>query len=65
MSRTVLIKDDGDGKPIPPDPGVNKIPVRIDKRTVILVREGADIRKKIEKYRSHEYENNSAISWSW
>lgn len=65
MSRTVLIKGDGDGKPIPPDQGVNRVPVRIDKRTVILVREGADIEAKKEKYKNHEYENNNAISWSW
>ena len=31
-----------------------RIPVRIDKRTVILVKEGADIKKRVEKYKNHK-----------
>ena len=54
MSRTVLIKDDGEEKPIPPDPGKKKIPVRIDAKTVILVAEGDDIEEHRKRYREHE-----------
>ena len=54
MSRTVLIKDDGEEKPIPPDPGKKKIPVRIDARTVIYVAEGDDIEEHRKRYREHE-----------
>lgn len=64
MSRTVLIKDDG-GKPIPPDPGIKRIPVRIDSRTVILVKEGADIKKRVEKYKNHKYDSPGMEPWAW
>lgn len=62
MSRTVLInqrsrsrkaqrKDDGDGKPVPPG---KRIPVRIDRRTVIYVAEGDDVAEHVRRYREHE-----------
>ena len=63
MSRTVLIKDDGEEKPIPPDPGVKKIPVRIDSKTVILVKEGADIEAHRKRYLEREATPPNYISW--
>lgn len=51
--------------PISPDPGIKRIPVRIDSRTVILVKEGADIKKHIEKYKKHKFDSPGMVPWSW
>lgn len=51
--------------PIPPDPGIKRIPLRIDSKTVILVKEGADIKKKIDKYKKHKYDCPGMLPWSW
>ena len=42
-----------------------RIPVRIDKRTVILVKEGADIKKKIEKYKNHKFDSPGMVPSDW
>ena len=42
-----------------------RIPVRIDKRTVILVKEGADIKKKIEKYKNHKFDSPGMVPADW
>ena len=42
-----------------------RIPVRIDKRTVILVKEGADIKKRVEKYKNHKYDSPGMEPWAW
>ena len=42
-----------------------RIPVRIDSRTVILVKEGADIKKHIEKYKKHKFDSPGMVPWSW
>ena len=55
----------GDGKPIPPDPGVNRVPVRIDKRTVILVREGADIEAHVERFKNRKYDGLGYLPSGW
>lgn len=43
----------------------NRIPVRIDKRTVILVKEGEDVQKHIEKYKNHKYDSPGMSPWAW
>lgn len=43
----------------------NRIPVRIDKNTVILVKEGADIQKKIEKYKNHKFDSPGMVPADW
>ena len=42
-----------------------RIPVRIDSRTVILVKEGADIKKKIEKYKNHKFDSPGMVPSDW
>ena len=42
-----------------------RIPVRIDSRTVILVKEGADIKKRVEKYKNHKYDSPGMEPWAW
>lgn len=37
---------------IPPEPQVKRIPVKLDDKTTIYVREGKDINKALEKYRN-------------
>lgn len=64
MSRTVLMKD-GEDKPIPPDPGVKRIPVRIDSKTVIYVAEGDDVEKHRKRYEEHEYDIPGASVLLW
>lgn len=34
---------------------IKRIPVRIDKATVIFVPEGADIENHVKRYKEHEY----------
>ncbi len=41
----------------------NRIPIRIDKRTVILVKEGADIKKRVEKYKNHKFDSPGMEPW--
>lgn len=41
-----------------------RIPVRIDKRTVILVKEGADIKKRVEKYKNHKFDSPGMEPWA-
>lgn len=43
----------------------SRIPVRIDSKTVILVKEGEDIKKKIEKYKKHKYDCPGMLPWAW
>lgn len=62
MSRTVLFNESED-KPIPPDPGVKKIPVRIDSKTVILVKEGVDIEANRKRYLEREVSPPNYIPW--
>lgn len=62
MSRTVLFKESED-KPIPPDPGIKRIPVRIDSKTVILVKEGVDIEAHRKRYLEREATPPNYISW--
>lgn len=62
MSRTVIIREQEDA-PIPPDPGVKKIPVRIDSKTVILVREGADIEEKRRRYKERSAQPPNMYFW--
>ena len=40
--------------PIPRDPGIKRIPVRIDSKTVILVKEGVDIEAHRKRYLERE-----------
>lgn len=42
-----------------------RIPVRIDKRTVILVKEGADIKKRVEKYKNHKFDSPGMVPADW
>lgn len=49
--------------PIPPDPGIKRIPVRIDRKTVILVKEGVDIEARRKRYLEHEATPPNYISW--
>ena len=49
--------------PIPPDPGIKRIPVRIDSKTVILVKEGVDIEAHRKRYLEREATPPSYISW--
>ena len=49
--------------PIPPDPGIKIIPVRIDRKTVILVKEGVDIEARRKRYLEHEATPPNYISW--
>ncbi len=48
---------------IRPDPGVKRIPVRIDERTVILVAEGDDIAAHVERFRNHRYDCPGTAPW--
>ena len=41
-----------------------RIPVRIDKRTVILVKEGADIKERVEKYKNHKFDSPGMEPWT-
>ena len=41
-----------------------RIPVRIDKRTVILVKEGADVKKRVEKYKNHKFDSPGMEPWA-
>lgn len=41
-----------------------RIPIRIDKRTVILVKEGADIKKRVEKYKNHKFDSPGMEPWA-
>ena len=49
--------------PIPPDPGIKRIPVRIDRKTVILVKEGVDIEERRKRYLEREATPPNYISW--
>ena len=62
MSRTVLFKESED-KPIPPDPGIKRIPVRIDSKTVILVKDGIDNEEQRKRYLEREATPPNYISW--
>lgn len=62
MSRKVIIREQEE-TPIPPDPGIKKIPVRIDRNTVILVKEGADIEERIRRYKEHEAQPPNMYFW--
>lgn len=42
-----------------------RIPVRIDKRTAILVKEGANIKKRVEKYKKHKFDSPGKLPWDW
>lgn len=48
--RTILVK--GEDEPIKPEPNIKRIPVRLDDKTIIMVREGANIQEHIEKYKN-------------
>lgn len=43
----------------------NRIPVRIDKRTVILVKEGVDVKKRVEKYKNHKFDIPGMVPADW
>lgn len=49
--------------PIPPDPGIKRIPVRIDSKTVILVKEGVDIEAHRKRYLEREATPPNYIPW--
>ena len=55
--------DDVTGKPIPPDPGIKRIPVRIDRNTVILVAEGDDIQAHVERFKNRKYDCPGTAPW--
>ena len=42
---------------------IKRIPVRIDKSTVILVPEGADIESHVKRYKDHEYTGGCNLYW--
>lgn len=48
MAKKKII-DDG---VIPKEPECKRIPVQLDSKTIILVKEGKDINKALEKYRN-------------
>lgn len=48
--RTILVK--GEDNLIKPEPKAKRIPVRLDNKTIIMVREGASIKEHIEKYKN-------------
>lgn len=54
---------DGEDKPIPPDPGIKRIPVRIDRNTVILVAEGDDIEAHVERFKNRKYDCPGIAPW--
>lgn len=43
----------------------SRIPIRIDKRTVILVKEGANIKKRVEKYKKHKFDSPGMVPADW
>lgn len=43
----------------------NRIPVRIDKNTVILVKECVDVKKRVEKYKKHKFDSPGKLPWDW
>lgn len=52
-----------EGKEIKDEIQVKRIPVRIDKSTVILVPEGADIESHVKRYKDHEYTGGCNLYW--
>lgn len=50
-------------KPVPPEPAYKRTPVRVDKRTIILVREGLDAEAHKKKYLEHESHPAGYIPW--
>lgn len=52
-----------EGKEIKDGIQVKRIPVRIDKSTVILVPEGADIEKHVKRYKERQYTGWCTSYW--
>lgn len=48
---------------IPKEIPIKRIPVRIDKATVIFVPEGADIEKHVKRYKEHQYTGWCTSYW--
>lgn len=48
---------------IPKELPVRRIPVRIDKATVIFVPEGANIEAHVKKYKEHKYSGGGNLPW--
>lgn len=51
------MKKEEEEKPIPPEPNFKRIPVRIDKNTVLYVKEGEDIEAHVKKFKERPYGN--------
>lgn len=49
--------------PIPKEPEVKRTPVRVDKRTTILVKDGCDIEAHIKKFREREVAAPGFMPW--
>ena len=46
---------------IPPEPQVKRIPVQLDSKTTIYVKEGKDIEKVLERYRNRSLSFTKSI----
>lgn len=57
MAKKKIIEDGV----IPPEPQVKRIPVKLDDKTTIYVKEGKDIEKVLERYRNRSLSFTKSI----
>lgn len=56
MSMDTMEMEEGKrAKAVPPEPPKRMIPVRLDRNTIIMVPEGADIDAHVRKYKERGY----------
>lgn len=48
---------------IPPEPNIERIPVKINKKTTILVKKGCNIEEHVNKFKNREISTPGYIPW--
>ena len=49
---------------IPPEPNIERIPVKINKRTTILVKKRCNIEEHVNKFKNREISTPGYIPWN-
>lgn len=63
MSSIKKYKNIEQSNPIPPEPKLKRIPVRVNKNTIILVREGLNVEEHLKRFKEKDNTPPGYIPW--